>query len=131
MLENGFLRCHWASDTVASNDAAVFGIVQGCLRSAEVWSQVGLGMVPHFFARCGAACQTGEARALAAALRRRAAVLHVAAAGQPDAIAIFMRRTLIRTSAPIFNSLRRMVPQLALVNGVWWSPIRRTAHSST
>jgi hypothetical protein len=78
---------------------------------------VGLGVVP-LFARCGAACQAGEARALAAALRRRAAVPHVAAAGQPDAIAIFMRRTLIRTSAPIFNSLRRMVPQLAFAYGV-------------
>ena len=43
---------------------------------------------------------------------------HVAAAGQPEAIAIFMRRTLIRTSAPIFNSLRRMVPQLAFAYGV-------------
>src|SRR5262249_10475728 len=71
-----------------------------------------------FFARCGAACQAGEARALAAALRRRAAMLHVAIAGQPDAIAIFMRRTLVCTSAPIFNSLRRMVPQLALAKGV-------------
>jgi hypothetical protein len=29
----------------------------------------------------------------------------VAAVGQPDAIAIFMRRTLIRTSAPIFTPL--------------------------
>jgi hypothetical protein len=29
-----------------------------------------------------------------------------------------MRRTLIRTSAPIFNSLRRMVPQLACAYGV-------------
>ena len=78
---------------------------------------VGLGVVP-VFARFGVACQAGEARALAAALRRRAAMLHVATAGQPDAIAIFMRRTLVRTSAPIFNSLRRMVPQLALAKGV-------------
>ena len=45
-------------------------------------------------ARRGAACQAGEARALAAALRRRAAMPHVAAAGQPDAIAIFMCRSL-------------------------------------
>jgi hypothetical protein len=47
------------------------------------------------------------------ALRRRAALPRSAAAGQLDAIAILMRRTLMRTSAPILSSLRRMVPQLA------------------
>src|SRR5438445_11158040 len=66
-----------------------------------------------FVTRCGAACQAGEPRALAAALSRTAR-----AAGQPDAIAILMRRTLTRTIAPILSSLRRMVPQLASVNGV-------------
>jgi DNA-binding NarL/FixJ family response regulator len=39
------------------------------------------------------ACQAGEARARAAALRQRAAALQVVASGQPHAIAIFMRRT--------------------------------------
>src|SRR6202521_3752431 len=71
-----------------------------------------------FVARCGAACQAGEPRALAAAARRTAAQPQARAAGQPDAIAILMRRTLMRTSAPILSSLRRMVPQLASVKGV-------------
>jgi hypothetical protein len=68
--------------------------------------------------RCGGTCQAGEPRALAAALRRRAAQPQIWAAGQLDAIAILMRRTLTRTNAPILSSLRRMVPQLALANGV-------------
>ena len=67
-----------------------------------------------FCARHGGACQAGAPRALTAALRRVAAAPQTAAAGQPDAIAILMRRTLMRTRAPIFMSLRRMVPQLAL-----------------
>src|SRR3989442_10397476 len=71
-----------------------------------------------FVTRCGAACQAGEPRALAAALSRTAALPQARAAGQPDAIAILMRRTLTRTIAPILSSLRRMVPQLASVNGV-------------
>ena len=71
-----------------------------------------------FVTRCGAACQAGEPRAFAAALRRTAASHQEGAAGQPEAIAILMRRTLMRTSAPILSSLRRMVPQLALANGV-------------
>ena len=33
-------------------------------------------------------------------------------------MANLMRRTLTRTSAPILNSLRRMVPQVALANAV-------------
>jgi hypothetical protein len=65
-------------------------------------------------ARGGGACQGGAPCALAAALRRTAAAPQTAAAGQPDAIAILMRRTLMRTGAPIFMSLRRMVSQLAL-----------------
>src|SRR5438034_7353527 len=52
------------------------------------------------------------------------------AAGQADAMAILMRRTLMRTSAPILSSLRRMVPQLACANSVSCRPIRRRAHSS-
>src|SRR3979490_3000419 len=69
-------------------------------------------------ARCGGACQAGEPRALAAALRRTRAQPQAGAAGQLDDIAILTRRTLMRTSAPILSSLRRMVPQLALANGV-------------
>ena len=53
----------------------------------------------------------------AAAMRvrwaRRAARPHSSAAGQAAAIAILMRRTEMRTSAPIFRSLRRIVPQVA------------------
>ncbi len=41
------------------------------------------------------------------------------------------RRTLIFTSAPIFNSFSRIVPQVASANWVCASPIRRSAHSST
>src|SRR5216684_3156324 len=84
-----------------------------------------------FVARCGAACQAGEPRALAAALRRMAASPQIWATGQPDAIAILMRRTLMRASAPILRNLRRMVPQVALANFVCCSPIRRKAQSST
>ena len=58
--------------------------------------------------RWGGACQAGEPRALAAALRRAAAQPQTWAAGQLDAIAILMRRTLTRTSAPILSSLRRI-----------------------
>ncbi len=68
--------------------------------------------------RCGAACQAGEPLGRAAALRRTAARPQTSAAGQLDAIAILMRRTLTRTSAPILSNLRRMLPQVALANGV-------------
>ena len=68
--------------------------------------------------RCGGVCQAGEARALAAAARRLAAQPQAWAAGHADAIATLMRRTLTRTRAPILSSLRRMVPQVALANGV-------------
>src|ERR1019366_5066081 len=51
--------------------------------------------------RRGGACQAGEPRAVAAAMRRTAAQPQMRAAGQLDAIAILMRRTLTRTSAPI------------------------------
>ena len=67
--------------------------------------------------RGGGACQAGEARALAAA-RRVAAQPQAWAAGHADAIATLMRRALTRTRAPILSSLRRMVPQVALANGV-------------
>ena len=63
--------------------------------------------------RCGGACQAGEARALAAAVRRVAAQPRAWAAGHADAIATLIRRTLTRTRAPILSSLRRMVPQVA------------------
>src|SRR5208282_600789 len=82
-------------------------------------------------ARRGGACQTGAARALAAAARRRAAQPQSAAAGQADAMAILMRRTEIRTSAPIFNSLSLMVPQVASAKAVSARAMRRSAQTST
>ena len=85
----------------------------GAANDRSLWSWDDAAVVP----RCGGACQAGEPRALAAA-RRTAAQPQTSAAGQLDAIAILMRRTLTRTSAPILSSLRRMVPQLALANGV-------------
>ena len=51
--------------------------------------------------------------------------------GRAEAMATFTRRTLRRTCASIFSSLRRMVPQLASANCVCLRPIRRRAHSST
>ena len=68
--------------------------------------------------RCGGACQAGGARAFACAARRVAASPQAWAAGQPDAIATLIRRTLTRTRAPILSSLRRIVPQVALANCV-------------
>ena len=115
---------------MASKDAGFFWYLSRADCDQPTWGP-GVPRVGAAFCACSVACQAGEARARAAAVRRRAAMPQVAAVGQPDAIAIFMRRTLIRTSAPIFNSLRRMVPQLALAKDVCWSPIRRTAQSRT
>ena len=42
-----------------------------------------------------------------------------------------IRRTLTRTSAPIFSSFSRIVPQVAVANWVCGSPIRRSAQTST
>src|SRR3954453_16774454 len=46
-------------------------------------------------------------------------------------MATWIRRTLIFTSAPIFSSFSRMLPQLARANWVKAKPIRRSAQSST
>src|SRR3954451_20129394 len=46
-------------------------------------------------------------------------------------MATFTRRALMRTSAPIFRSLRRIVPHVAAASAVWASPIRRRAHRRT
>ncbi len=51
------------------------------------------------------------------------------AAGQAEAMANLIRRTEMRTSAPIFNSLSRMVPQVASVNLVSARAMRRNAQS--
>src|SRR5438876_1481820 len=69
-------------------------------------------------ARRGAACQTGEPRARAATLRRTAAQPQSRAMGYPDAIAILIRRMLVRTRAPILRNLRRIKPQVAAANCV-------------
>ena len=90
----------------------------------EIWPRksrrgsAGLGVMPRGLRVAAARCQAGEARALAAAARRVAAQPQAWAAGHADAIATLMRRTLTRTRAPILSSLRRMVPQVALANGV-------------
>ena len=83
------------------------------------------------WARGGGACQAGEARALAASARRRAAQPHSSAAGQAEAMAILMRRQEMRTSAPIFKSLSLMVPQVASAKVVSARPMRRRAQIST
>ena len=59
---------------------------------------------------CGEACQAGEARARAASASRTAAIPQIWAAGQADAMAKLMRRTLMRTRAPTLSNLSRMVP---------------------
>ena len=63
--------------------------------------------------------------------RRRCARRYSDWYGNADAIATLIRRTLIRTCAPIFNSARRSVPAAASANWVWRRPIRRSAASST
>src|ERR1700730_17617757 len=73
----------------------------------------------------------GEARALAASARRRAARAQSSAAGQAEAMAILMRRTEMRTSAPTFKNLSRMVPQVASAKAVSARPMRRSAQIST
>lgn len=45
-------------------------------------------------------------------------------------MATLTRRTLMRTSAPIFGSFNRTVPQVAVANWVWASPMRRSAQIS-
>jgi len=60
-----------------------------------------------------------DGRAQAAALRNRAwASAHSVCQGQPDAMAKVTRRTEMRTKAPIFRSLRRIVPHVASANWV-------------
>src|SRR5262245_14356005 len=51
--------------------------------------------------------------------------------GQALAKASLMRRTLTVTTAPIFNSLRRIEPAVALAISVPAKPRRRTAPTST
>src|SRR5438552_7187451 len=82
-------------------------------------------------ARDGGACQVGAARALAASARRRAARPQSSAAGQAEAMASLMRRTEMRTSAPIFKNLSLMVPQVASAKAVSARPMRRNAQIST
>src|SRR6184192_592499 len=96
-----------------------------------VVSPVGQGGDAAVLARRGFACQTCAARAFAASARRRAAWPQCSAAGQAEAMAILMRRTEMRTNAPILRNLRRMVPQVALANAVSARAMRRIAQIST
>src|SRR5258708_17330920 len=66
-----------------------------------------------------------------AAPRARWAAAKTALSGQPDAMASLTRRTLMVMSAPILNSLRRMVPQVALANSVACRARRRRLSTST
>ena len=66
-------------------------------------------------------------------LRWRDGSRHVPNLGRPDRPTPWrslMRRTLMRTSAPILRSLSRMVPQVACAKSVSWRPMRRRAHIS-
>jgi hypothetical protein len=63
--------------------------------------------------RHGGACQASKARAFATTASWMAARAQVPTAGQAEAMANLIRRTDMRTSPPIFNSLSRMVPQVA------------------
>src|SRR5947209_4844062 len=111
---DGFLQTRCA---VASVDARVAGTFSGCW-AAKMKCGLGGPGDAAWVTRRGVVCQMGEARAFAAAARRLAVRPHASAAGQPDAIATLIRRTLTRTRAPILSSLRRMVPQVALANCV-------------
>src|SRR5258705_2075255 len=82
-------------------------------------------------ARGGGAGQIGAARARAASARRRAARPQSSAAGHAEAIPTLIRRTEMRTSAPILRNLRRMVPQVASAKAVSARAMRRNAQTST
>src|SRR5262252_3930134 len=63
--------------------------------------------------------------------RRSIARQKISFIGQALAKASLMRRTLTVTTAPIFNSLRRIEPAVALAISVPAKPRRRTASTST
>lgn len=75
--------------------------------------------------RVGGAAQAGGARSRVWA---RAKAIWC---GQAEAMAILMRRAETVTRAPIFRSLRRMVPQVAVANSVCCRARRRSAAIST
>src|SRR5450755_3736272 len=100
-------------------------------RSDVFWISVGQWVMPRYRRAAATRRQTGEARALAAVARRRAAPAHSSAAGQAEAMAIRTRRTEMRISAPIFRSLSLMVPQVASAKTVLARPMRRNAQIRT
>ncbi len=63
-------------------------------------------------------CAVSGSCQAAAVDKRTSASANASWNGQADAIASLIRRTLMRTWAPIFSSLRRMVPQVASANCV-------------
>jgi hypothetical protein len=71
------------------------------VRASEPWGGVAEGGI------CRRRCLVGQAASAAWAAR------YSAWYGKAEGMASLMRRTLVRTSAPIFSSLRRMVPQEA------------------
>ena len=117
-LRDELIRVSGTCSLVASEDASRSWDFSGAAGAANnLISRWAWGRYRGSYA-CGAACHSGEPRALAAALRRVAARPHTAATGQLEAMANLMRRTLTRTRAPILSSLRRIVPQLTLQNAV-------------
>src|SRR5258708_16891225 len=82
--------------------------------------------------RCGVGGTGFSAQLVSAAVESaRWAVAKTALYGQPDAMASLMRRTLMVTRAPILNSLRRMVPQVASARSVVARARRRRLSGST
>ena len=71
-------------------------------------------------------------RATASVSSRRMAARTAARSGHAEGGGVAktrsMRRTLMRTRAPIFSSFSRIVPQLARANWVCARPMRRSAH---
>src|SRR5262249_36915681 len=70
-------------------------------------------------------------QAVVATVSAAGAARYSARWGKAEGMASLIRRTLVRTSAPIFKSLRRIVPHDARANWVWASPMRRKAQIKT
>ena len=82
---------------MAASDAGSCGEFSGLLGAAATIDLGGPGDDAAIVTRRGVACQAGEPRAHAATLSLIAALPQTLATGQPEAIAILMRRTLIVT----------------------------------
>ena len=90
----------------------------------------GLGQARGFLLFCCWAGGIGRSQAAASRSRVQAAA-KTSRNGQAEASANLTRRTLMVTWAPIFSSLRRIVPQVAAASSVPARAMRRSAHMST